>query len=78
MYTKKILEGYADAIPDEKERALFKEKMAQIDFQKVNNQITCTAGTIERLLKGTEIEHLIDDLGQRFIQFMTEDDFPQS
>ena len=76
-YTKSILDGYGSGIVDPEQRRIFEEKIGAIKFERNGKREICSAGAVSEALKGTQVEHLIEDLAMRFAYFVQQGDFQQ-
>lgn len=74
-YSKGMLDRYAEAIEDEAQRRQFQEGIGKIEFGQDDGRAMCSGGAVAEALAGTAVEHLADDFGQRYMEFMTPEDF---
>ena len=75
MYTKGQLDRFAEQIPDAGDKALFKERIAKIAFQKQGEIEICNAAKLDEALVDSGVEHFAEELSSRIAEFISFDDF---
>lgn len=74
MYPKNVLLKYGHALPNAKERKAFLGVVTTLQTEVHVGVRVVMSGLLHAKLKDTEIEHLLDDLAQRWIEFAEPDD----
>ncbi|MBI4836561.1 MAG: hypothetical protein HY817_04860 [Candidatus Abawacabacteria bacterium] len=73
MYTRGILERYADSLPDEDQKR-FRAAIALILFEGEGDQATCGGAAVTQMLQLPALHHLVDDFQSRWFLFLRQED----
>ena len=69
MWTKEILDRYAEKIPEEKLKQQFRALIRSIQWQGREGFETCLDENLSMVAKNMQLEDLIKDLSRRYLEF---------
>jgi|WetSurMetagenome_2_1015567.scaffolds.fasta_scaffold153277_2 hypothetical protein len=75
MYTRGMLERYAETIDSPAERTQFQTLVGVIEYNGLGGtRQLCPASALSQAMDDSPVAHLAQDFRERFIEFLTEDD----